>query len=252
MEFYKSFTRWVEDNMAEWVLPICVVGNIGVGKSTYVEYIKTAVKDFPNVVVVVEPIDEFEMIFKRFCREPATAANWQIANANHFSSVMIEYIERAMKTNTKHVVIFERSPFCCKHVFLPLQRTYSDKKMNYVADNMLETVCTSDGWRNAFIVCLQFTNTEKAITRIRSRARPGEEGISIEYWMRINVFYQMMMHDLSFSHSTVCFDVTDVSIDKLAMMAARLGVGIISFLHYNHEKESEPPCVLSDPIAEKT
>jgi deoxyadenosine/deoxycytidine kinase len=221
--FYRQFQSWVRRNAEIPVLPLCIVGNIGVGKSTFVNTIKEATKNFPNTVVVTEPIEDFSMIFNRFCNAPSTAANWQLANLNHFSSVMIEYIEKARMAGKQFIVVFERSPFCCRNVFLPLQRGMADKNMLSIVDAMKETVCNSTGWKNAFIVCLDFTDTTKAMKRIAFRDRTGEAGISPDYWNAINEKYHEMMTIMSMTHSTLIVDVTDFNLDQVYEASRLIG-----------------------------
>lgn len=221
--FCRQFQSWILKNVGVPVLPLCIVGNIGVGKSTFVHSVKEATRRFTDIVVVTEPIDEFAMIFNRFCASPATAANWQIANLNHFSSVMIQYVEKAKATNKQFVVVFERSPFCCRDVFFPLQRDLADRRMCAIVDIMAPAVCNSTGWKSAFVVCLEFTDTMKAMKRIASRGRDGEEGITPDYWNAINEKYRLMMKSLNASHSTLVVDVTDFGIEQVYHAANVVG-----------------------------
>ena len=171
---------------------IVLEGNIGSGKTTFLEYVSHVTRGNPSVVVLEEPVDVWQSICNKdgtsvlelFYREPSKHA---------FAFQMMAYISRlsllneALKSNYP-VIICERSLLCDREVFA---RMLSDDKIMTDVEYQIYLK-----WFDEFsstlphhnVVYLR-TNPEVAHQRIALRARPGEQ-ISLEYLQKCHQYHE--------------------------------------------------------------
>lgn len=163
---------------------IVVEGNIGSGKSTFLNRMETLMS---NIQIVQEPVDEWFMVkdrhdvslFERFYQEPNKYSF--LLQMNILSSRYRTMMNNTYTSNDDDVCLFERSILTDKYVFVPALCDMDQlSKMEFeVFTNVFDSVkhCTQriDG-----IIYLQ-CSPEVSYERILKRNRQGEEGISIDY-----------------------------------------------------------------------
>ncbi len=162
---------------------ISIEGNIGSGKSTVIEYLKSLNDD--RIVFVDEPVSEW-LTIKDINGMNALDCFYSNQEKNSFCFQVLAYITRLKKLmdvvskNKDKIIITERSIDTDRNVFA---------KMLYEANKLssIEWV-TYNYWFDTFkeistvnhIIYIKAT-PEKCIERITKRNRVEEEGIKIDY-----------------------------------------------------------------------
>jgi deoxyadenosine/deoxycytidine kinase len=176
---------------------ISIDGNIGSGKSTLMEELKTYFSNNKNVVFLKEPVDEWETItdengvtiLEKFYENPSKYG---------FSFQIMAYISRldvmrnAIKKNPNSIFISERSLFTDKLVFA---------KMLFDSGNIeLVNYKIYLKWFDTFaedfpISKVIYVNTEPEIChqRIGKRSRTGESNIPLEYLQNCHKYHTNML-----------------------------------------------------------
>lgn len=172
-----------------------IEGNIGSGKSTFVNILKDALKDNKNVVFMQEPVNEWleikdkenENIISKFYRDQ---------NKYAFSFQMMAYISRVSnlkklvnenKNNPDAVIICERCVFTDKHVFAKM--LYDDGKIeevNYVIYNKWFDEFNKEVDVDGLIYVK--ADPEVSYKRVLKRNREGEV-IPLEYLKNCNDYH---------------------------------------------------------------
>lgn len=176
-------------------LIISVEGNIGSGKSTYVEILKQNLITISNrpVVFLQEPVDEWTTIVDK---QGESILSKFYANQEKYSFAfqMMAYISRlallkkTVEENPDAIIITERCLFTDKYVFA---------KMLYDS-NLIEEVeyAIYLKWFNTFqeeypisgYVYL-YTRAETAFERVKKRSRDGESTIPLEYLRQCHQYH---------------------------------------------------------------
>lgn len=170
-----------------------IEGNIGSGKSTFLNHLKTNYQD--RFVFIPEPVEQWKTII-----DPETGKNkielfYGDMKTHAFSFQMMAYIsrlaaiKRAVRENPGKHIIVERSLYTDKNVFAKM--LYEDSLISST-DYQIYTK-----WFDEFIqelpetkyIYIQ-TSPEIAIERIRRRGRSGEEGITLEYIQRCHRMHE--------------------------------------------------------------
>lgn len=174
---------------------IAIEGNIGSGKSTMVDFLKSQYNNKilfgRKVVFLQEPVKQWqeinsdgETILEKFY---ANQEKWA------FSFQMMAYISRldilrkAVKENPNGIIFTERSLFTDKNVFA--QMLYDDKKINEIDFQIYNK------WFHSFteevpisgIVYIK-TDPETCCARVEKRARKGES-IPLEYLTQCSLYH---------------------------------------------------------------
>lgn len=174
---------------------IAIEGNIGSGKSTMVDYLKSQYNNTilfgRKVVFLQEPVKQWqeinsdgETILEKFY---ANQEKWA------FSFQMMAYISRldilrkAVKENPNGIIFTERSLFTDKNVFA--QMLYDDKKINEIDFQIYNK------WFHSFIEEIPIsgivyikTEPETCSARVEKRARKGES-IPLEYLTQCSQYH---------------------------------------------------------------
>ena len=176
-------------------LIISVEGNIGSGKSTYVEILKQNLITISNrpVVFLQEPVDEWSTIVDK---QGESILSKFYANQKKYSFAfqMMAYISRlallkkTVEENPDAIIITERCLFTDKYVFA---------KMLYDS-NLIEEVeyAIYLKWFNTFqeeypisgYVYL-YTRAETAFERVKKRSRDGESTIPLDYLRQCHQYH---------------------------------------------------------------
>ena len=173
---------------------ISIEGNIGSGKSTVLEYLKT-LKDY-NIIFVDEPVSEW-MTIKDKNGVNALECFYKDKKENAFCFQVLAYITRlknlinTLKSNKEEntIIITERSIETDRNVFA---------KMLY-EEGFLSSIEweTYNYWFNTFldistvdIILYIKTNPVKCLERINIRNRLEENSISLEYLDKCNIYHE--------------------------------------------------------------
>jgi deoxyadenosine/deoxycytidine kinase len=177
---------------------ISIEGNIGSGKSTLVEYLKSLQK----YIFVDEPVNEWLSI-KNNQGKNSLECFYENQNENAFCFQVLAYITRLkklmdkMKENPDNVVIItERSIETDRNVFAKM--LYED---GYLSSIEWETY---NYWFNTFketskvdLIIYIKTSPIKCLERINKRNRVEESNISIDYLEKCNKFHDDWLNSIN-------------------------------------------------------
>jgi deoxyguanosine kinase len=179
---------------------ISIEGNIGSGKSTFVRYIQKQVGNIKNVMVLQEPVSEWESI-----RDDNGLSILELFYSDQkryaFAFQMMAYISRlsilkdAIKTfsaDDDGVIICERSLACDRHVFAKMLRDSAD--ITSVEHQIYLK------WFDNFTTDLPLHDTlylradpEIAHARVAKRGREGED-IPLIYLERCHFYHEEWLY----------------------------------------------------------
>lgn len=179
---------------------ISIEGNIGSGKSTFVDYLKQNYKQ-DNIIYLQEPIDEWNKI-KDDEGKTILEKFYENQHQYSFSFQMMAYISRldllrkTMKEHPNALIITERSLFTDKYVFAKM--LYDSQKMEKIEytiynnwfHSMLDLAPLSK------IIYLK-TEPEVSFGRIQKRNREGETGIPFDYIKDCHNYHNNMIDQLN-------------------------------------------------------
>lgn len=161
---------------------VSIEGNIGSGKSTIINYLKTIEND--NIVFVDEPVEEWLNIKSN--GKNALELFYEDQDKNSFWFQVLAYITRlrnlleTVKNNPNKIIITERSIYTDKYVFA--QMLFDAGKISDIEFQ------TYNYWFDTFenetkIDVILYVNTEpeECINRIKVRNRSEESGVSLDY-----------------------------------------------------------------------
>jgi deoxyadenosine/deoxycytidine kinase len=177
---------------------ISIEGNIGSGKSTLVEYLKS----LGTYIFVDEPVNEW-LAIKDNTGSNALECFYKNQKENAFCFQILAYITRLKKLMDKIkenpsdvVIITERSIETDRNVFA---------KMLY-EDNLISSIEweTYNYWFNTFkdiskvdIIIYIKTSSSKCLERINKRNRSEESSINIEYLDKCNKYHDEWLSDIN-------------------------------------------------------
>ena len=175
-------------------LIISVEGNIGSGKSTYVEILKQNLITISNrpVVFLQEPVDEWSTIVDKQ-GESILSKFYADQEKYSFAFQMMAYISRisllknTIKKNPRSIIITERSVYTDKEVFAKM--LYNDgkiEKVNY--DIYLKWFDEFSKLINHSLNIYIKTKPEVAFERVKKRNRSGET-IPLEYLQKCHKYH---------------------------------------------------------------
>ncbi|XP_050411624.1 thymidine kinase 2, mitochondrial [Patella vulgata] len=180
-EYNDTFTNKSEDDVCKEkksVYSVAVEGNIGCGKSTFLNYFKK----FLNVEVLVEPVEKWKCIrgFNSLDLMYKDATRWSSAFQSYVTLTMLQN-HHSLKDDMK-VRMTERSVYSARYCFI--ENLHQSKLMPEVDYAML---CEWHDWikTNAeaqldLIVYLK-ASPETCLQRIEERNRNEEKGVPLDY-----------------------------------------------------------------------
>jgi deoxyadenosine/deoxycytidine kinase len=167
---------------------IVVEGNIGSGKSTFLEEVSTMFHN-DNIHIIQEPVNDWCVVkdnhnmslFENFYENPnkyAFLLQMNILSSRH--KTMNDIVARNCKTYD--VNIFERSVLTDKNIFVPALHDMSHfTKMELeVFTNMFDCMASSSTSNIDAIIYLK-CSPEVSYDRVIKRNRHGEKGITLQY-----------------------------------------------------------------------
>ncbi|KAL5106812.1 Deoxynucleoside kinase [Taenia crassiceps] len=166
---------------------VAVEGNIGCGKSTFLNYFKEL---SPKIQVSFEPIVLWNDVkgFKLFEVFYGNPSRW---STPFESQVMVTFFERQAEKQTAPVRLLERSVHSCRHCFIEAMnrnRQLSDEDLE-VFDKFYDWGMNSPTSHLDLIVYLR-CSPEICAERIRQRDRKGESAISMDYLNQLHDLHE--------------------------------------------------------------
>ena len=176
---------------------ISIEGNVGSGKSTFVQTLKEHFKDKPNVFILPEPIDEWLQIKDE--EGNILQHYYKDQKKYSFAFQMMAYISRlailkkAMETGYEYIIT-ERCLETDRHVFC--QMLYDDRFINEIEFQIYNK------WFECFVLkpfekiyVYMKCDPEVAYERVKTRGRP-EEAIPIEYLQKCHDYHDSWMKNM--------------------------------------------------------
>ena len=175
---------------------LSIEGNIGSGKSTIINYLKTNYSKNENIIFLPEPVEEWEKI-KDDEGNTILTKFYNDQKKYSFAFQMMAYISRlnilrkTIEKNPGKIIISERSLYTDKYVFA--QMLYDDKKMESVEYQIY------NNWFHSFsdlaplhkVIYLK-TDPNVSFQRIHERNRTGESSIPYDYIQNCHVYHDKM------------------------------------------------------------
>lgn len=176
---------------------ISIEGSIGAGKTTLIDQLRTIYAADPSVLFLYEPIDVWtasldggESILARFYKD-------QEEYAFALQTLVYVSVRNQLRTAIRDhpdckLIICERSTHASKFVFA--QMLVESGKLSPAKYDIYRTMCDNmdriDG-RAAQLdqVIFLHVEPETCLERIATRARPGEDSISLDYIMNCEEYY---------------------------------------------------------------
>jgi len=177
-----------------WMRVACLVGNIGSGKSTVLNYIAAhaeALAPHCDVDVTVEPVKEWHFFLKRFYENPEQNL-WllQLEVLCHYLQLTKRLLMLKEKCRRRPLlVLVERSPLDPLFVFLKVTKRGLDPQQRLGLENIFESFCST--WIGEFeprFVRLD-SSPEECFERLEKRARTSESLVSKQYLRELHTAY---------------------------------------------------------------
>ena len=172
---------------------ISLDGNIGSGKSTFINILK---KERPNYHILDEPVANWEKtkdndgsnLLEKFY---SNQERWSYTFQNYAYITRLQSLKNAIDDGHK-IIISERSIFTDKNIFASL--LYDDNKMSDIEWKIYNS------WFDHFKINMDgfiYINTQPKICneRILKRSRTGENNIPIDYLNKLHDKHQSVLCD---------------------------------------------------------
>lgn len=163
---------------------ICIEGNIGSGKSSVLASVALA-EAFPDAAIFPEPLDEWGELLDLFYNDPVTwALPFQLR-------VLLSFRRPAKAKATEDLVLVERSPLSCRHVFGQL--LFNDGKMLPREWELFKEFCDDDvlGWKPDAIIYVD-APVDVLLQRVASRGRACEQNVDEAYLRKSQFQYETL------------------------------------------------------------
>ena len=163
---------------------ITIDGNIGSGKSTCISNLNSL---FPQILVLQEEIKNFGPWLKLY-----------YGNMNRYAmgfqmEVLLSHLEHGkiilQKSNQSKLIISERSPLSCIHVFG--QFLLNNNILCQEEQDLCLRYNENYGWMPDYIVYIQ-TDPKNCFKRVQKRNRTNENNISLDYLQKIDQLYNKL------------------------------------------------------------
>lgn len=157
---------------------VCIDGNIGCGKSTVVNNLAL---DF---LTFEEPIAKWSML-KYFYQDPENyALPFQI-------QILMKYYDLYQKIkNVKDIIVFERSPFSAKEIFIPVLLTEYPTCFGLHGLEVYSRLYDQIAFQPNYFIYLQVDDIATILQRVKTRDRLEEKGVKTEYLKQLNLQYE--------------------------------------------------------------
>jgi deoxyadenosine/deoxycytidine kinase len=180
---------------------ISIEGNIGAGKTTLFDSLKSNYKTNDNIIFLDEPVKVWQSI-RNEDSISLLELFYKDSHSYSFSFQMAAYISRlallkeTIEKNPSAIIITERSLNTDKHVFAKM--LFEDSKIRHVDYEIYLR------WFDTFakdypISNIVYVKTEPEICfdRIKQRSRQGESNIPIEYLKNCHEYHEKMIEQFN-------------------------------------------------------
>ena len=181
-----------------------IEGSIGVGKTTFVNYIKeNASTLFPNhEVIIVDESFQDNPYLSKFYSDPRTyglvTQKWFLTNSFLiFQQVRARELEDYFLGVKPKITILDRSPFACKIFSKSMYEDGRISKEDYDEFNDFYRELFKSFSSNTFRVFLFEAPVDVSLERIAKRGRGMENGISKNYLERLKNNYENFSFDFT-------------------------------------------------------
>lgn len=171
---------------------VCVVGNIGVGKSTIMKKMSFETKMF-------EPVEKWRDILKKFyTNSEKYALPFQLR-------VFHDYVKSLLQQDMTKDVVTERSIYC-QPLFWEIQPKNDEEDETY---NGMWAMWTTLIPPPTHYIFLHTDNIDALLSRIKQRARNGESLIKIDYLEKLNEKYTAFYTRKRFGNKILILDALE-------------------------------------------
>lgn len=185
----------------EWrTVKLAVEGNIGAGKSTFLDLMSDSALKMQDIIEVVhEPVDEWRAVRTDAGGPPVNLLEAFYADPKRYAYTFQHYVlltrmakDRESRSSTKRMRVLERSIFSDRMVFVRAMHEaghMGDLELS-VYDSWFNMEIQQDSQLvpNGFIYLK--ANPETCIRRLRHRAREEEVGVSEDYLARLHYMHE--------------------------------------------------------------
>ena len=154
-------------------------GNIGSGKSTQLVNCREFLSS--DITIIEEPVDEWRPYLNNFLED---AKRWSFTFQIKVLLSQMFYIKKCKDSP----ILTERSPITAKDIFT--QTLVDDGMMNKEEHALyLDFYNEKFAWEPDIIIYIR-TNPEVCMERIKTRKRPGEDKISLDYLQKLHKYHE--------------------------------------------------------------
>jgi len=194
---------------------VSIEGNIGVGKSTFIEIIKNKMQ---NCDFVAEPVDEWKNIKDELDKNILQAyydnfSRWALTFQNLTLITRLISLEKIILNGQHNLIFLDRSIQTDKNIFEKL--LFADGQINLMEhqiynlyyDYINNSVLSK--YANKTIYIYLRCSPEKSMERIMKRNRPEEQTISIEYLTKLHNYHDEWLQSQNNNFNVVILDCND-------------------------------------------
>ena len=193
----KSFRFFLGQKMAAGRFHIAIEGNVGAGKSTLLQGLDTILKSKgKSVVMLPEPVYEWisfgsqkvNYLRKMYLNPEAFGMKFQVV------ATLTKIEQLTLNCPGSEILLVERSLAAQKHVFLSAltEAKHISLEDGEILDRLLEAVCQIDFAIPDLTIYLR-TSPEVALGRVKTRARPEEEGLTLTDICRLHRLHELWL-----------------------------------------------------------
>ncbi|XP_071146246.1 thymidine kinase 2, mitochondrial-like [Mytilus edulis] len=177
---------------------VAVEGNIGSGKSTFLQYFK----NFPEVDLIPEPVSKWKDVngFNTLEMMYKDASRWSLAFQSYVQLTMAEGHRKDLKDKHKSLKMMERSIFSARYCFVEnLRRQDLMAEVDYcILSEFYKWILNHEDTNIDLIVYLR-ADPHTCQERIRKRNRHEEKDVPIEYLQSLHDLHEdWLMHQKQF------------------------------------------------------
>jgi deoxycitidine kinase/deoxyguanosine kinase len=187
---------------------VCVLGNIGVGKTTFTQHLK---QRLPKATLIEEPVDQWlsikdsvtgENILQRFYQDKK---RWSYCFENIAFITRLSRIISTLDDSTVHLTILDGSLATDKNIFA--QMLHDDgliDSLEWQAYNLWNQFYLDHVKQHQIIHFYLHVPPEVALQRIHSRARSEESPIDLVYLQKLDQYYHDWLATLPPESVIIC------------------------------------------------
>tara|TARA_B110000503_G_scaffold99_1_gene139 strand:- start:43 stop:891 length:849 start_codon:yes stop_codon:yes gene_type:complete len=187
---------------------ISLEGNIGAGKSTFIEHMKSVFQDYEEILFIQEPVDIWEKIkqngktmIELFYENPKKYAfAFQVMAFTTRQNIIRDAIIEAVQPHSKiKTIVMERSLEADRNIFA--QMLHDDGQLESCEFEVYKMMSDVGLFESSVDGIMWLTTEpEECERRIRNRGRDGEQEISLQYLEQCAIYHrQWLCSDLDFA-----------------------------------------------------